>query len=85
MRAEGDDKGTAIERLARERGLTAADVVVVGDWLNDLPMVKAAGLAFAMNGAVDALVAAADAELDAVRGEGGAVVEVARRVWGVSI
>ncbi|TNE84005.1 MAG: HAD family phosphatase [Deltaproteobacteria bacterium] len=81
LRVEGDDKGTAIERLAADRGLTAEDVVAVGDWLNDLPMLERAGLSFAMREAAPEAIAAADHTLDAVRGQGGAVAELARRIW----
>ncbi len=81
LRAHGDDKGTAIERLAAERHLDADQVVAVGDWLNDLPMLARAGRSFAMKGAAEAAIDAADHTLTAVRGEGGAVVELASRIW----
>lgn len=83
LRVDGDDKGTAIERLAADRGLDANDVVAVGDWLNDLPMLNRAGLSFAMREAAPEAIAAADHTLDAVRGRGGAVAELATRVWGL--
>ena len=83
LRPQGDDKGTALEQLAEERGITADEAVAVGDWLNDLPMLRRAGRSFAMDGAVDAATDAASDTLEAKRGEGGAVVEIARRVWGV--
>jgi hypothetical protein len=85
LRADGDDKGTGVERLAAERGFAAGDCVVVGDWINDLPMLRSAGLSFAMGGAAPEAIDAAHAELDARRGEGGGVVEVAERVWGIRI
>ena len=83
LRPLGDDKGTALEQLAEERGLVAEQAIAVGDWHNDLPMLRRAGRSFAMAGAVDEAVDAASDILEAKRGEGGAVVEVARRVWGV--
>lgn len=83
LRVEGDDKGTAIERLAAERGLTAEDVVAVGDWLNDLPMLERAGLSFAMRDSAPEAIAAADHTLSSVRGQGGAVAELARTLWGI--
>jgi Cof subfamily protein (haloacid dehalogenase superfamily) len=73
-------KGTAVGHLARLHGLTPADVVVVGDWLNDEPMFRVAGQSYAMSHAIDALKQMADGVLDA-GAEGGAVAEVARRVW----
>lgn len=81
VRSAVEDKGTAVVRLAAERGLRPEDVVVVGDWTNDLPMFAAAGLSFAMGGSH--VQGAADAVLDAPMHGGGAIAEVARRVWGV--
>lgn len=40
-------KLAALQRLASERGFTAADAVTVGDGANDLPMLQAAGLGVA--------------------------------------
>lgn len=81
IRSSVEDKGTAVVRLAAEHGLTAADVVVVGDWINDLPMFRVAGHSFAMNGSH--VGDAADGVLDARRGHGGAIAELARRFWGL--
>jgi hypothetical protein len=82
IRHGAEDKGTALVRLAEERGLTAAEAVAVGDWMNDLPMLRVAGRSFAMAHAQDDVKAAAREVLEASR-EGGAVAEVARRVWGL--
>jgi len=46
-------------------------------------MLAAAGRAFAMGHARDDVKAAAGEVLDATRQTGGAIAEVARRVWGV--
>lgn len=83
VRLAADDKGTALHALAAERGLTADQVVAVGDWWNDVPMLKQAGFAYAMGDASDDAVAAADAVLDAPRGRGGAIAEIAQRIWGL--
>ncbi len=48
VRAAGSTKGTAIAWLAEHHGCTVADVVVVGDWLNDVPMFQVAGRSFVM-------------------------------------
>lgn len=80
-----EDKGTALVRMAAERGWTAEDCVAVGDWTNDLPMLRAAGRSFAMGGADAEVCAAADGVLDARAGAGGAVAEVARRVWDLDV
>ncbi|MEQ1502318.1 MAG: HAD family hydrolase [Myxococcota bacterium] len=79
-----DDKGTALARLAAERGFGVEDCVAVGDWLNDLPMLRAAGRSFAMAHAGDAVKDAADEVLVASR-DGGAIAEVAARVWGITV
>ena len=42
-------------------------VVVVGDWLNDVPMFRAAGRSFCMGQASPAVSAAATDRLDATR------------------
>lgn len=76
------DKGTALRQLAQERGLQPEQVVAVGDWWNDEPMFRVAGRSFAMSHATDELKALSDEVLTASR-DGGAVAEVARRVWGL--
>ncbi len=83
LRHAVEDKGTAAERLAAEVEATLDETVVVGDWLNDLPMLERAGLSFAMGGSSDEVLAAADEELEAPRGGGGAIAEIAWKVWGV--
>lgn len=83
LRHRAEDKATALRRLASERGATPEETVAVGDWINDLPMLRAAGRSFAMRGADPDVVAAADEVLDADRGQGGAVAAVARAVWGL--
>jgi len=85
LRCPSEDKGTALVRLAQERGLTAADCVAVGDWTNDLPMLRVAGRSFAMAGADPAAVEAADEVLESPRHGGGAVAELAVRVWGLNV
>ena len=83
LRHAEEDKGTALARLAAERGLTAEATVAVGDWLNDLPMLRRAGLGLALGGSDQRVVAAADDVVGTQRYAPGAVAEVARRVWGV--
>jgi hydroxymethylpyrimidine pyrophosphatase-like HAD family hydrolase len=80
-----EDKGTALARLAADRGYTAAEAVAVGDWLNDLPMLKVAGRSFAMGGTHELVRQAATDVLDAPRGAGGAIAEVARKVWDLDV
>jgi len=85
LRHQGLNKGSALVRLAEERGYTPDQTVAVGDWLNDLPMFETAGRSFAMGHSTDAIKEAAGEVLDADRDTGGAVAEVARRVWGIEV
>lgn len=49
---KGDDKGQALKYLAAHYGISAEDTVAIGDNLNDLPMIKAAGVGVAVQNAV---------------------------------
>jgi len=77
------NKGTALTALAADRGLLPHQVVAVGDWWNDLPMLDVAGRSFAMGGAIPEVLEAADEVLEARRGEGGAIAEIAHKVFGL--
>ena len=79
VRAAGVDKGTAIDWVARHHGVTAAEVVAVGDWLNDIPMLRRAGRSFAMAQAPNEVKAAATDILKASAMTGGGIAEAARR------
>ena len=56
----GVSKATALARFAADRGIDAGDVVAFGDNLNDVEMLRWAGLGVAMGNAVDGARAAAD-------------------------
>jgi hydroxymethylpyrimidine pyrophosphatase-like HAD family hydrolase len=79
LRAAGVDKGTAVEWLAAHYGVAIEDVVAVGDWLNDVPMLQRAGQSFAMAQAPAEVRAAAKHQLKADIGSGGGVAEAAER------
>jgi len=79
VRAAGVDKGTAIDWVAQHHGVTAAEVVAVGDWLNDIPMLRRAGRSFAMAQAPSAVKAAATDVLKANHVSGGGLAEAALR------
>jgi len=79
VRADGVDKGTAVEWLAQHYGVDLADVVAVGDWLNDVPMLQVAGQSFAMAQAPTEVRAAAKQQLVADIWSGGGVAEAAER------
>lgn len=82
-RATGATKGTAIEWLAAHHGCSPREVVVVGDWLNDLPMFEVAGRSFAMGQAPDVVRTAATDLLEADAITGGGVAEAIHRAWGI--
>lgn len=79
LRASGVDKGTAVEWLAKHYGVALEDVVAVGDWLNDVPMLRKAGQSFAMAQAPAEVRAAAKHQLRADIWIGGGVAEAAER------
>ncbi|NQU21442.1 MAG: Cof-type HAD-IIB family hydrolase [Candidatus Nealsonbacteria bacterium] len=56
----GATKWSAIERLATGWGIASSAVCTVGDDVNDVPMIRAAGLGVAMGNAVPEVKAAAD-------------------------
>jgi Cof subfamily protein (haloacid dehalogenase superfamily) len=83
VRAAGPTKGTAISWLAGHYGCSTSEVVAVGDWINDVPMFRAAGRSFAMMQAPAAVKAAATDTLEAHGEEGGGVAEAIRRAFGL--
>jgi hydroxymethylpyrimidine pyrophosphatase-like HAD family hydrolase len=81
LRAAGPTKGTALAELCRLAGCTTEDAVDVGDWINDVPMFRAAGRAFVMAGAPDEVRAAATDVLVTPAGAGGGIAEAVRRAF----
>lgn len=79
VRAARVDKGTAIEWLATHYGISVEEIVTVGDWFNDVPMLERAGASFAMGQAPDEVKASAKAVLQADIWTGGGVREAAER------
>lgn len=82
VRAAGPTKGTALAELCAAAGCTLAEAVVVGDWVNDVPMFEVAGRSFAMGSAPDAVRAKATDVLDRAAGSGGGIAEAIGRAWG---
>jgi hypothetical protein len=80
VRASGHDKGTALAWLAAHYGCSTEEVAAVGDWLNDVPMLAAAGRSFAMGQAPEAVKAVAGEVLSATSATGGGVAEALRRL-----
>jgi Cof subfamily protein (haloacid dehalogenase superfamily) len=85
VRAAGVTKGTAIEFLARHHGCSVHEVVVVGDWLNDVPMFRVAGRSFVMGQAPAEVKRAATDELTCDTATGGGVAEAIDRIWGSAL
>ena len=78
----GVNKGRALRDLAADQGVDMEQVVAVGDWINDIPMLRAAGRSFAMGHAEPAVAAAATDQLEAAGWSGGGVAEAVAKVWG---
>ncbi len=72
-------KWSALRHLLSEWAITPQQVVAIGDDVNDIPMLEAAGLSFAMGNAVPEVMEAADA-LTASNDEHGAA-QALRRVF----
>ena len=75
--AKGADKGAALERLATSLGISAEEVLAVGDSANDLAMFRYAGTSVAMGNARDEIKAAA--QYTTVTNEEAGVAEALRR------
>lgn len=77
----GVSKGDALLRLAAHLGIPAKETLAVGDSMNDMEMLAAAGLGVAVANARTELKAVADVVLNRTAAEG-ALEEVAQRFWG---
>jgi Cof subfamily protein (haloacid dehalogenase superfamily) len=80
-RAMGPTKGTALRSLCEEYGCTVEQAVVVGDWLNDVPMFEVAGRSFAMGGAPPQVAEKATEQLERLTGAGGGIAEAIARAF----
>jgi Cof subfamily protein (haloacid dehalogenase superfamily) len=77
LSAVGVSKAAALAELCEELGLTAADVIAFGDFLNDLPMLAWAGHAVAVANAHPDVIAEAD-EVTASNDEDGVALVLER-------
>lgn len=66
----GVNKANGIERVCKELGITMDQVMAVGDSLNDIKMIEAAGLGVAMGNAQDAIKDVADHITDTNNNDG---------------
>ncbi len=83
VRAAGGDKGTALRFVADHYNVPMNEVVAVGDWINDIPMLKVAGRSFAMGHAPEAVKSEATDTLDATALGGGGVARAVELAFGV--
>ena len=56
----GKDKGTGLETLVKEYGISTEDVHAIGDSMNDLPLFEVCGKNTAMQNSVESVITAAD-------------------------
>lgn len=82
-RALGGTKGAALEWLARHHGCAIEETVAVGDWINDISMLQAAGKSYAMGQAPPEVKRAAGTVLDETVETGGGIARVIDEVFGV--
>ncbi|MFG0241842.1 MAG: HAD hydrolase family protein [Phycisphaerales bacterium JB054] len=77
------DKWNAVRHLADQRGIEHARIVAVGDQVNDVSMIRGAGLGVAMGNAVESVRAVADRHTASNEDEGvaGAIDMVLRGEW----
>lgn len=86
LRDKREDKGTALRRMAAEQGIDETQVVCVGDWINDLPMLTTDALSFAMGDTPDWVKKAAkQVARTPTAQDGGVIAELAERVWGIRV
>ena len=83
VRAAGGDKGTALAYVADHYGVPMTDVVAVGDWINDIPMLRVAGRSFSMGHAPDPVKTVVTDQLRHTSIEGGGVARVVELAFGV--
>jgi hydroxymethylpyrimidine pyrophosphatase-like HAD family hydrolase len=83
VRAGAVTKGSAVRWIAEREGLTLADTVCVGDWINDIPMFEVAGRSFAMGQAPDEVKSKATDVLTETAETGGGVASAIERAFGI--
>jgi Cof subfamily protein (haloacid dehalogenase superfamily) len=80
----GASKAVALERLADGLGLHASEVAAIGDWYNDIAMLRWARCSYVMGQAPPAVAAAARHRLTATARTGGGVAEAVAHLLGWS-
>lgn len=82
VRTSGGDKGTALRYVAKHYNVDLEEVVAIGDWVNDIPMLKVAGRSFAMGHAPASVKAVASDELEHTSLSGGGVAHAIETAFG---
>lgn len=85
VRAAGGNKGSALEWIAKHHGVAIEETVAIGDWINDVPMLLAAGRSFAMGQAPDAVKDAATDHLSENAMEGGGIARAIELAFGTKV
>ncbi len=85
VRAAGGNKGTALQFLAGHYDIALEEVVAVGDWLNDIPMLKIAGRSFAMGHAPEIVKSVVSDQLPHTSIDGGGVAAAIEAAFGIKV
>lgn len=84
-RGAGGTKGTALHWIADHHGIPHEATACVGDWMNDIPMMQAAGRSFAMGQAPDEVKAHATVVLAETSEKGGGIACVVEEHLGIRV
>lgn len=79
LQVPGVNKGTALQRLAKEMGIALADVLAIGDSVNDIEMIQASGTGVAVANAHARTREVADWVTQEKYGEG--FLEAMKKYW----
>jgi hydroxymethylpyrimidine pyrophosphatase-like HAD family hydrolase len=79
----GSSKAVALERIALGLGLGPGQVAVIGDWYNDIAMLRWARRSYAMGQAPEPVAEAARHRLRATARTGGGVAEAVEHILAV--
>ncbi len=83
VRGAGGSKGSALAWIAAHYGITIEETVAVGDWLNDVPMLRVAGRSFAMGQAPEDVKRSATHVLFETSETGGGIARIVDEVFGI--
>ena len=78
--SKGINKGYALNRLCSYLGIDTRDAVAIGDDLNDISMIKAAGIGVAVQNAADEVKLEADIVTESENGR--AIEEITEKIFG---